>query len=96
MLARGEVGLAAAAAEVTVAGATPMVVPVDVADPFQIEAAVARIEDELGPIGIEACWAGQSRSQLRYHHPRYAPGSCARNSVTIWARRSRISSAALV
>ena len=29
-----------------------MVVPVDVADPFQIEAAVARIEDELGPIDI--------------------------------------------
>ena len=52
MLARGEVGLAATAAEVTVAGATPMVVPVDVADPFQIEAAVARIEDELGPIDI--------------------------------------------
>jgi len=52
MLARGEVGLAAAAAEVTVAGATPMVVPVDVADPFQIEAAVARIENELGPIDI--------------------------------------------
>ena len=52
MLARGEVGLAAAAAEVTVAGATPMVVPVDVADPVQIEAAVARIEDELGPIDI--------------------------------------------
>ena len=52
MLARGEVGLAAAAAEVTVAGATPMVVPVDVADPVQIEAAVARIENELGPIDI--------------------------------------------
>jgi Short-chain dehydrogenases of various substrate specificities len=29
-----------------------MVVPVDVADPFQIEAAVARIENELGPIDI--------------------------------------------
>ena len=39
-------------AEVTAAGATPMVVPVDVADPVQIEAAVARIENELGPIDI--------------------------------------------
>ena len=29
-----------------------MVVPVDVADPVQIEAAVARIENELGPIDI--------------------------------------------
>ena len=52
LLARGEVGLAATAAEVTVAGATPMVVPVDVADHFQIEEAVARIENELGPIDI--------------------------------------------
>ena len=52
LLARGEVGLAAAAAEVTLAGATPMVVPVDVADPVQIEEAVARIENELGPIDI--------------------------------------------
>jgi NAD(P)-dependent dehydrogenase (short-subunit alcohol dehydrogenase family) len=52
LLARGEVGLAAAAAEVTAAGATPMVVPVDVADSVQIEEAVARIENELGPIDI--------------------------------------------
>jgi NAD(P)-dependent dehydrogenase (short-subunit alcohol dehydrogenase family) len=52
LLARGEVGLAGAAAEVTAAGATPMVVPVDVADHFQIEEAVARIENELGPIDI--------------------------------------------
>src|SRR5215208_2464762 len=52
LLARGEVGLAATAAEVTVAGATPMVVPVDVADHIQIEQAVARIENELGAIDI--------------------------------------------
>ena len=52
LLARGEVGLAATAAEVTAAGATPMVVPVDVADQFQIEEAVARIENELGPVDI--------------------------------------------
>ena len=32
LLARGEVGLSAAAAEVSAAGATPLVVPVDVAD----------------------------------------------------------------
>jgi len=52
LLARGEVGLAATAADVTAAGATPMVVPVDVADPAQVEEAVARIEDELGPIDV--------------------------------------------
>ena len=52
LLSRGEVGLAATGGEVTEAGATPMVVPVDVADPVQIEEAVARIENELGPIDI--------------------------------------------
>jgi NAD(P)-dependent dehydrogenase (short-subunit alcohol dehydrogenase family) len=52
LLARGEVGLSAAAAEVSAAGATPMVVPVDVADHSQVEEAVARIENELGPIDV--------------------------------------------
>jgi NAD(P)-dependent dehydrogenase (short-subunit alcohol dehydrogenase family) len=52
MLARGEIGLAAAADEVRAAGATPMMLPVDVADPSQIEAAVIRIENELGPIDV--------------------------------------------
>jgi NAD(P)-dependent dehydrogenase (short-subunit alcohol dehydrogenase family) len=52
LLARGEIGLAAAADEVRAAGAAPMMVPVDVADPSQIEAAVLRIENELGPIDI--------------------------------------------
>jgi len=52
LLARGEVGLSAAAAEVRAAGATPLVVPVDVADHSQVEDAVARIENELGPIDV--------------------------------------------
>jgi short-subunit dehydrogenase len=52
LLARGEVGLEAAAEEVRAAGATPMVMPVDVADASQIEEAVAHIEAELGPIDI--------------------------------------------
>jgi len=52
LLARGEVGLAAAADEVRAAGANPLVVPVDVADHSEVEAAVARIEDELGPIDV--------------------------------------------
>ena len=52
LLARGEVGLDAAAAEVRAAGATAMVVPVDVSDAAQVEAAVADIETELGPIDV--------------------------------------------
>ena len=35
------------------------------------------------PEAIEANWAGQSRSEVPYDHPRYAVASCARNSVKI-------------
>ena len=52
LLARGEVGLDAAAAEVRAAGATAMVVPVDVSESAQLESAVADIETELGPIDV--------------------------------------------
>jgi NADP-dependent 3-hydroxy acid dehydrogenase YdfG len=52
LLARGAQGLGAAAKEVEAAGGEPLVVPVDVADSAQVAAAVARIEDELGPIDV--------------------------------------------
>jgi NAD(P)-dependent dehydrogenase (short-subunit alcohol dehydrogenase family) len=52
LLARGEEGLAAAAKEVEAAGGQALVLPVDVADSAQVEAAVARIEDELGPLDV--------------------------------------------
>lgn len=38
LLARGAQGLSAAAAEVRVAGGQPLVIPVDVADPEQVQA----------------------------------------------------------
>jgi NAD(P)-dependent dehydrogenase (short-subunit alcohol dehydrogenase family) len=52
LLARGEAGLEAAAAEVRAAGRRALVVPVDVSDHEAVAAAVARIEDELGPIDV--------------------------------------------
>ncbi|MFC7576028.1 SDR family NAD(P)-dependent oxidoreductase [Klenkia terrae] len=52
LLARGEVGLAAAADEVRAAGGTALVVPVDVADADAVEAAAIRVEAELGEIDI--------------------------------------------
>ncbi|KQS68556.1 SDR family oxidoreductase [Modestobacter sp. Leaf380] len=52
LLARGEVGLAAAAEEVRAAGGTPLVVPVDVADADAVEAAASRVEAELGEIDV--------------------------------------------
>jgi NAD(P)-dependent dehydrogenase (short-subunit alcohol dehydrogenase family) len=52
LLARGEVGLRAAADDVRTAGGTPLVVPVDVSDADAVEAAADRIEVELGPIDV--------------------------------------------
>jgi short-subunit dehydrogenase len=52
LLARGEVGLQAAAEDVRAAGGTPLVVPVDVADADAVERAADRIEAQLGPIDV--------------------------------------------
>jgi NAD(P)-dependent dehydrogenase (short-subunit alcohol dehydrogenase family) len=52
LLARGERGLEAAAEEVRSRGRRALVVPADVSDHEAVEAAVARIEDELGPIDV--------------------------------------------
>ncbi len=52
LLARGEVGLAAAAEDVRTAGGTAITIPTDVADPEAVEAAAARAEEVLGPIDI--------------------------------------------
>ncbi len=52
LLARGRTGLDAAAREVSRLGGRPLVVPVDTADADAVEAAAARVEDELGPIDV--------------------------------------------
>ena len=52
LLARGQVGLAGAAAQVRALGAQVSTVPTDVADPDQVAAAVERIEREMGPIDV--------------------------------------------
>lgn len=52
LLARGEIGLQAAADDVRAAGGVPLVVPVDVADADAVEAAADRVEAELGPIDV--------------------------------------------
>jgi NAD(P)-dependent dehydrogenase (short-subunit alcohol dehydrogenase family) len=52
LLARGREGLEAAAREVEALGGRALVVPTDVADPQQVEAAAARVEAELGAIDI--------------------------------------------
>jgi len=52
LIARGEAGLQAAAAEVMQAGCRAVVVRTDVAEAAEVEAAAGRVEDELGPIDI--------------------------------------------
>lgn len=52
LLARGEAGLEAAAAEVRSAGRRALVISVDVADADAVESAAAQIERELGPIDV--------------------------------------------
>ncbi len=52
LLARGEAGLAGAKHDVEAGGGQALVLPTDVADPAQIEAAAERVESELGPIDV--------------------------------------------
>lgn len=52
LLARGHSGLKAAAAEIEKAGSRALVVPTDMADYQQVDAAAQTVESELGPIDI--------------------------------------------
>jgi NAD(P)-dependent dehydrogenase (short-subunit alcohol dehydrogenase family) len=52
LLARGETGLSAAAAEIEAAGGRAVGLPVDVADAEQVRAVVDRVERDIGPIDI--------------------------------------------
>jgi len=52
LVARNKDALQAAAEEVRRAGGTPLVIPTDVADAEQVEAAAERAEAELGPIDV--------------------------------------------
>jgi NAD(P)-dependent dehydrogenase (short-subunit alcohol dehydrogenase family) len=52
LLARGRDGLEAARAEIEALGGEAIVLPADVADAEQVEAAAERVERELGPIDV--------------------------------------------
>jgi NADP-dependent 3-hydroxy acid dehydrogenase YdfG len=52
LLARGRDGLEAAKREVEEAGGRALVLPTDVADPQQVEAAASALEDAFGPIDV--------------------------------------------
>jgi NAD(P)-dependent dehydrogenase (short-subunit alcohol dehydrogenase family) len=61
LLARGEPGLRDCAREVQELGGKALVIPTDVADPEQVEAAAERAEMELGPIDI---WVNDAMSTV--------------------------------
>jgi len=61
LLARGEHGLEGARAEIESAGATALVIPTDVADEQQVEAAAARVEQLWGRIDI---WVNNAMSTI--------------------------------
>ncbi len=52
LIARGRAGLEGARKDVEAAGGQALVLPCDVADPSEVEAAAERVENELGPIDI--------------------------------------------
>ncbi|GAB3806251.1 SDR family oxidoreductase [Humibacter antri] len=52
LLARGETGLVAAVHDVEEAGGTALAVPTDTADPDQVEAAAAAVEEAFGSIDV--------------------------------------------
>ncbi len=52
LIARGVDGLEGAAREVEAFGGKALILPVDVADAEQVQAAADRVERELGPIDI--------------------------------------------
>lgn len=52
LLARGEAGLEGAAHDVRSAGGKALVVPLDMSDFSQVDAAATRVEEELGPIDV--------------------------------------------
>lgn len=52
LIARGSEGLHNAKREVESAGGKALVLPLDVANPDQVEAAATRVEDQLGPIDV--------------------------------------------
>jgi NAD(P)-dependent dehydrogenase (short-subunit alcohol dehydrogenase family) len=52
LLARGEAGLEAAARDVADAGGRALIIPTDVSQFAQVDAAATRVEEELGPIDV--------------------------------------------
>ncbi|WP_206665910.1 SDR family NAD(P)-dependent oxidoreductase [Pedococcus bigeumensis] len=70
LIARGDAGLEAATTEARRAGVSAIAIPVDVADPEDVDEAVARIEEALGPIDV---WVSAAFTSVSPRSPRAIP-----------------------
>lgn len=75
LLARGEDGLEAARTEVQAYGSSALIVPADVADAGQVEAAAAKIETDLGPIDV---WINNAMATIFCEFDRIDPNDFRR------------------
>ena len=92
LLARDPEGLAGAAAEVAAAGGRVLAVPTDVADPDQVEAAAAKAEAELGPIGV---WVNNAMTSVFAPFEQIEPDEFERATKvtylgTVWGTRAAL------
>jgi NAD(P)-dependent dehydrogenase (short-subunit alcohol dehydrogenase family) len=93
LLARGEDGLEAARKEVEESGGKALVIPTDVADPAQVEAAADAVERELGPIDV---WVNNAMVSILAPVDRVTPDEFRRvTEVTylgyVWGTMSALS-----
>jgi short-subunit dehydrogenase len=75
LLARGEDGLEAARTEVQAYGSSALILPADVADAGQVEAAAAKIESDLGPIDV---WINNAMATIFCEFDRIDPNDFRR------------------
>jgi NAD(P)-dependent dehydrogenase (short-subunit alcohol dehydrogenase family) len=75
LVARGEDGLAGARADVERAGGQAAAIPTDVADPDQVEAAAAAIEERFGPIDV---WVNNAMTSVFARFWEIEPGEYRR------------------
>lgn len=92
LLARGQAGLEAARAEVEAQGASALVIPIDVADVEQVEAAAARVERELGPIDV---WINNAMTTIFCEFDKVDPQDFRRATEvtylgTVWGTRAAL------
>jgi NAD(P)-dependent dehydrogenase (short-subunit alcohol dehydrogenase family) len=71
LLARGREGLDATCREVQELGGKALVIPTDVADADQVEAAASRVERELGPIRV---WVNNAMATVFFSSKGDFPG----------------------